>query len=262
MHPLQRRLPLRRAARLRAPRRGCACSRPATTRASSSATGSCCSRARPIRDKDQSYMLARPRPPPARAHRLPARRPDEGRDPRRGRRAPGSPPRARPRARRRASSAATTTAPSSSAAACAARRAGRRPTTARSSARTTATGASRRASARASGSRPASRSTRCAPTPRTNTLVVGPRGALARDRVSVRGRLLRACDAGRGEAPLPLARGRRPVEPTARGFRLELDEPAYGVAPGQTAVLYDGRRRRRRRNRSRRGIESRPWRSR
>ena len=29
------------------------------------------------------------------------------------------------------------------------------------------------------------------------------------------------------------------VEPTARGFRLELDEPAYGVAAGQAAVLYD-----------------------
>ena len=29
------------------------------------------------------------------------------------------------------------------------------------------------------------------------------------------------------------------VEPTARGFRLALDEPAYGVAPGQTAVLYE-----------------------
>jgi tRNA-specific 2-thiouridylase len=29
------------------------------------------------------------------------------------------------------------------------------------------------------------------------------------------------------------------VEPTARGFRLELDEQAYGVAPGQAAVLYD-----------------------
>jgi tRNA-specific 2-thiouridylase len=29
------------------------------------------------------------------------------------------------------------------------------------------------------------------------------------------------------------------VEPTARGFRLELDDPAYGVAPGQAAVLYD-----------------------
>jgi tRNA-specific 2-thiouridylase len=27
---------------------------------------------------------------------------------------------------------------------------------------------------------------------------------------------------------------------TARGFRLELDEPAHGVAPGQAAVLYDG----------------------
>jgi tRNA-specific 2-thiouridylase len=29
------------------------------------------------------------------------------------------------------------------------------------------------------------------------------------------------------------------VEPTARGFRLALDEPAYGVAPGQAAVLYE-----------------------
>jgi tRNA-specific 2-thiouridylase len=29
------------------------------------------------------------------------------------------------------------------------------------------------------------------------------------------------------------------VEPTARGFVLRLDEPAYGVAPGQTAVLYE-----------------------
>ena len=30
------------------------------------------------------------------------------------------------------------------------------------------------------------------------------------------------------------------VEATARGFRLHLDEPAYGVARGQAAVLYDG----------------------
>ena len=29
------------------------------------------------------------------------------------------------------------------------------------------------------------------------------------------------------------------VEPTARGFRLSLDEPAFGVAPGQAAVLYE-----------------------
>ena len=29
------------------------------------------------------------------------------------------------------------------------------------------------------------------------------------------------------------------VAPTEGGFRLRLDEPAYGVAPGQAAVLYD-----------------------
>jgi tRNA-specific 2-thiouridylase len=29
------------------------------------------------------------------------------------------------------------------------------------------------------------------------------------------------------------------VERTARGFRLCLDEPAYGVAAGQAAVLYE-----------------------
>jgi tRNA-specific 2-thiouridylase len=73
----------------------------------------------------------------------------------------------------------------------------------------------------------------------TNALVVGPRRALARDRVVVRGRLHVRVE--RVEAKL---RYRSPtvtasVEPTRRGFRLALDEPAYGVAPGQTAVLYD-----------------------
>jgi tRNA-specific 2-thiouridylase len=73
----------------------------------------------------------------------------------------------------------------------------------------------------------------------TNTLVVGPRAALARHRVTVRGRL--HAPVARVEAKL---RYRSPavgacVEPTSRGFRLALDEPAYGVAPGQTAVLYD-----------------------
>ncbi len=29
------------------------------------------------------------------------------------------------------------------------------------------------------------------------------------------------------------------VERSARGFELFLDEPFFGVAPGQTAVLYD-----------------------
>jgi tRNA-specific 2-thiouridylase len=74
---------------------------------------------------------------------------------------------------------------------------------------------------------------------RTNTVVVGPRAALARTRVSARGRLY--ANATRVEAKL---RYRSPavgatVEPTARGFRLALDEPAYGVARGQAAVLYE-----------------------
>jgi tRNA-specific 2-thiouridylase len=76
--------------------------------------------------------------------------------------------------------------------------------------------------------------------PRANAVVVGPRSSLARTRVAVRGRLY--ADAERVEAKL---RYRSPavgatVEPTRRGFQLELDEAAYGIAPGQAAVLYDG----------------------
>jgi tRNA-specific 2-thiouridylase len=76
--------------------------------------------------------------------------------------------------------------------------------------------------------------------PATNAVVVGPRESLARTRVEARGRFYSEVE--RVEAKL---RYRSPavgasVVPTARGFRLELDEPAYGVAPGQTAVLYEG----------------------
>ncbi len=75
---------------------------------------------------------------------------------------------------------------------------------------------------------------------RTNTVVVGPRRALARRRVSVRGRL-----DGRPARVDAKLRYRSPavsasVVPTAVGFELHLDEPAYGVAPGQAAVLYAG----------------------
>ncbi len=74
----------------------------------------------------------------------------------------------------------------------------------------------------------------------TNTVVVGPKAALARTQVSARGRLFTT--AGRVDAKL---RYRSPavaatVEPTEAGFSLRLDEPAYGVARGQAAVLYDG----------------------
>jgi tRNA-specific 2-thiouridylase len=76
--------------------------------------------------------------------------------------------------------------------------------------------------------------------PSSNAVVVGPHASLARTRVTARGRLYGEVD--RVEAKL---RYRSPAVPaqvvrTARGFHLELDEPAHGVAPGQAAVLYDG----------------------
>jgi tRNA-specific 2-thiouridylase len=75
---------------------------------------------------------------------------------------------------------------------------------------------------------------------RTNTVVAGGREALARRRVAARGRLhvpVRHVDAKlRYRSPAVGAS----AEATARGFRLDLDEPAYGVAVGQAAVLYDG----------------------
>jgi tRNA-specific 2-thiouridylase len=73
----------------------------------------------------------------------------------------------------------------------------------------------------------------------TNTVLVGPRAALATSELEARGRLYVPVD--RAEAKL---RYRSPgvtadVVPTEGGFRLVLDEPAYGAAPGQAAVLYE-----------------------
>jgi tRNA-specific 2-thiouridylase len=77
--------------------------------------------------------------------------------------------------------------------------------------------------------------------PARGRVVAGPRRALARSTVTVRP----------GTMVLPMSRVqaklryRSPALPaTVRevegGLELELDEPAYGVAPGQAAVLYDG----------------------
>jgi tRNA-uridine 2-sulfurtransferase len=77
--------------------------------------------------------------------------------------------------------------------------------------------------------------------PARGRVVAGPRRALARSTVMVRP----------GNMVLPMSRVqaklryRSPALPaTVRevegGLELELDEPAYGVAPGQAAVLYDG----------------------
>jgi tRNA-uridine 2-sulfurtransferase len=75
---------------------------------------------------------------------------------------------------------------------------------------------------------------------RTNTVVVGEREALARTHVAAAGTLY--VDVERAGAKL---RYRSPVvgasvTRTPRGFELALDEPSYGVARGQAAVLYEG----------------------
>ena len=73
----------------------------------------------------------------------------------------------------------------------------------------------------------------------TNTVVVGPRESLAVTRVRAAGRLY--VPAGRADVKV---RYRSPaiaatVTEEDGGFELELDRAAYGVAAGQTAVLYE-----------------------
>jgi tRNA-uridine 2-sulfurtransferase len=76
--------------------------------------------------------------------------------------------------------------------------------------------------------------------PRRNQVVVGPREALARRTVRAEGRLYVPLE--HAEVKLRYRSPAVPatVERRARGFRLTLDDPAYGVAPGQAAVLYEG----------------------
>ena len=73
----------------------------------------------------------------------------------------------------------------------------------------------------------------------TNTVTVGPRASLACSHVKVRGRL--HLPLHRAEAKLRYRSPALPatVTPLPGGFRLELDEPAFGVAPGQVVALYD-----------------------
>jgi tRNA-specific 2-thiouridylase len=72
----------------------------------------------------------------------------------------------------------------------------------------------------------------------SNTLVIGPRGSLARTGVDVTGVL--HVPVARAEAKLRYRSPAIParVLPRQDGFALELEQPAYGVAPGQLAVLY------------------------
>jgi tRNA-specific 2-thiouridylase len=77
--------------------------------------------------------------------------------------------------------------------------------------------------------------------PASGRVVAGPRSELARSEVRVSPGSLRVPSA----RVLAKLRYRSPavaasVRLVEGGFVLELDEPAYGVAPGQAAVLYDG----------------------
>jgi tRNA-specific 2-thiouridylase len=74
--------------------------------------------------------------------------------------------------------------------------------------------------------------------PKTNTVVVGRREALARTTLTASGALYLPLD--RVDAKLRYRSEAVPaaVETTADGFRLELERPVYGIAPGQAAVLY------------------------
>jgi tRNA-uridine 2-sulfurtransferase len=75
--------------------------------------------------------------------------------------------------------------------------------------------------------------------PGVNRVVVGPRESLAIETISARGRLYvrvnRAEVKWRYRSPAVPAS----VKETEHGLRLRLDEPAYGVAVGQAAVLYE-----------------------
>jgi tRNA-specific 2-thiouridylase len=74
---------------------------------------------------------------------------------------------------------------------------------------------------------------------RTNTLVVGPRRSLARTEVAVKGRLYVPVEAVEAKLRYRSPPVHASVAAAADGFVLRLEEPVYGVAPGQAAVLYE-----------------------
>lgn len=77
--------------------------------------------------------------------------------------------------------------------------------------------------------------------PQRNAVVAGPRRALARRTIEVAPARLYA-PVRRVEAKLRYRSPAVParVEEAGGALRLELDEPAFGIAAGQAAVLYDG----------------------
>ena len=73
----------------------------------------------------------------------------------------------------------------------------------------------------------------------TNSVVVGDREALAATRVEAEGRLYAPVERAQAKLRYRSAAVGSQVTVANGGFAIELDEPAYAVATGQIAVLYD-----------------------
>jgi tRNA-uridine 2-sulfurtransferase len=73
----------------------------------------------------------------------------------------------------------------------------------------------------------------------TNTVVVGPLEALARTTIEASGDLYVSVERADAKLRYRSDAVQAQVHRREGGFRLELDRPAYGVAPGQAAVLYE-----------------------
>jgi tRNA-uridine 2-sulfurtransferase len=74
---------------------------------------------------------------------------------------------------------------------------------------------------------------------RTNTVVVGGRDALARTAICASGHLYVPVDRAHAKLRYRSEAVATRIHLQEGGFRLELDRPAYGIAPGQAAVLYE-----------------------
>ena len=72
-----------------------------------------------------------------------------------------------------------------------------------------------------------------------NTVVVGPRTSLACSRVVARGKLHVTVDRVAAKLRYRSEPVSARVEATRDGFELALEQPAFAVAPGQIAALYD-----------------------
>jgi tRNA-uridine 2-sulfurtransferase len=74
----------------------------------------------------------------------------------------------------------------------------------------------------------------------SNTVVVGAREELVRTSLAASGRLYAPVERGDVKVRYRSAPVSATIGQVPRGFTAQLDEPVYGAAPGQTAVVYDG----------------------